>query len=155
MARHHDGARIAAERLPDIAREFDAAELFGDIAIGQRSAGRDGARDLVDVAVKLRHVGHIQLYVAEVDRLAVQQFDHAVDGMLHVGSRRGFLDIAVALMNSQARFFVAGHRQLHGDNSMFAPDDAAVADCGVEQCKFLVGHGSLHEGSSTASMLEI
>ena len=56
VARHHDRTWIAPKRLADVARQFDAAELFGDIAIGQRLARRDRARDVVDAAVELRNV---------------------------------------------------------------------------------------------------
>src|SRR6266704_5487960 len=47
VAGHHDRAGIVPERLADVTRQFDAAEPFGDIAVSERLAWRDGARDVV------------------------------------------------------------------------------------------------------------
>src|ERR1700722_5049912 len=48
VAGHDDRTGIAPERLADIARQLDAAEPFGDIAVSERLARWDGACDLVD-----------------------------------------------------------------------------------------------------------
>ncbi|MHC2435274.1 hypothetical protein ACVMB0_002649 [Bradyrhizobium sp. USDA 4451] len=57
------------------------------------------------------------------------------------GGRLG--DLAVALGNPLAGFLLGAHRQLHAGDAVLAPDDAAGADHGLEDCKMLAGHGSL------------
>ena len=54
MARHDRRKRILPHRLPDLARELDRAEPLGDVAIGERRAGRNCADDGVDPRVEFR-----------------------------------------------------------------------------------------------------
>ena len=104
--------------------------------LGQRRAGVDVQHRLV-VAMQIEHD------VGEIVRLAGEQLDHAVDRVLHLGRRRRLGEVAVTLGNPLAGLLFVAHRQLHAGNAMLAPDDAAGADHGLEDCKMLAGHGSL------------
>src|SRR6266851_6246420 len=143
VAGHHDRAGIAPERLADVTRQFDAAEPFGDIAVSERLAWRDGARDVVDAAVELGARVEIEHDIGEVVRLAGKQFDDPVDRALHLGRRRRFRDVAMALADTGTGLVLAAHRQLHPIDAPCAPHDAAAADRGIEYCKTVAGHGWL------------
>ncbi len=54
VAGHDDRKRVAPERLADGARGVRLADGAGDLAIGARGAGRDGARGFVNARVELR-----------------------------------------------------------------------------------------------------
>ncbi len=54
----------------------------------KRRAGRDRAGDRVDRAVELGHAGLVEDHAGQVDRLAVEQRDDAVDRGAHRGRRR-------------------------------------------------------------------
>jgi len=114
---------------------------FGDIAIGQRLARRDGARDVVDAAVEFRDILEIEYDVGEIVRLAGEQFDDTVDGALHLGGWRRFGDVAITLADAGAGLVLARHRQLDRIDAARSPSDAAAADRGVEYCKTVFGHG--------------
>jgi glyoxylase-like metal-dependent hydrolase (beta-lactamase superfamily II) len=132
VARHHDRTGIAPERLADIARQLDAAEPFGDIAVGQRLARRNGAGDIVDAAVELRNAVKIEHDFREIVRLAREQLDDSVDCVLHLGRRRHLRDVAITMADAGAGLVLAPHRQLHRVDAARAPRDAAAADRGVE-----------------------
>src|SRR3984957_9199530 len=102
MARHHYRTGIASERLADIARQFDTAQPFGDIAIGHRLARRNGAGDVVDAAVEFRNVFEIEHDIGEIIRLARKQFDDPVDRALYLGRRGRLGDVAVTLADALA-----------------------------------------------------
>jgi len=140
VARHHDRAGIAPERLADIARQLDAAEPFCNVAIGHSLARRDGARDVVDAAVEFGNVVEIEHDVPEIVGPAREQFDDAVDRALYLSRRRPLRNVAMALADAGAGLVLIGHRQLHRIDPAFAPDDAAAADRGVEDCKMVAGH---------------
>ena len=144
VARHHDRTGVAPERLADVARQFDAAELLGDIAIGHGLARRNVARDVVDAAVEFGNAVEIEHDVGEVVRLAREQFDDPVDGGLHLRRRRRLDEVVMALLQAGAGLFLVAHRQLHRDDAALAPHDAAAADRGVEYRKMVPGHGWLH-----------
>src|SRR6202041_751524 len=112
MTRHHDRTGVAAERLADIARQFDATEFLGDIAIGHGLARRNAAGDIVDAAVEVGHTVEIERDVSEIIGFTRQQFDDAIDRALHLFRRRGLADIAVALPNAGAGLLITAHRQL-------------------------------------------
>src|SRR6266702_3732258 len=143
VAGHHDRAGIVPERLADVTRQFDAAEPFGDIAVSERLAWRDGARDVVDAAVELGDPIEIEHDTGEVVRLAGKQFNDPVDRTLHLGRWRRFRDIAMALADAGTGLVLAAHRQLHSIDAPCAPHDAAAADRGIEYCKTVAGHGWL------------
>src|ERR1700694_2815259 len=143
VAGHHNRTGIAPERLADIARQLDAAEPLGDIAIGHRLARRDGARDLIDPAVEFGNAVEIEHDVGEIVRLAREQLDDPVDRALYFGGGRRLRDAAVALADAGTGLVFIGHRQLHRIDAARTPDLAAAADRGVEYCKMLVGHGWL------------
>src|SRR5258706_9708842 len=143
VARHHDRTGIAPERLADVARQFDAAEPFCNIAIGHGFARRDAARDVVDAAVEFGNVVEIEHDIPEIVGLTREQFDDPVDCALHLTRRRRLRDFAMALPDAGASPVFIGHRQLHRIDPAFPPNDAAAADRGVEYCKMVAGHGWL------------
>src|SRR5258706_15629439 len=143
VARYHDRAGIAPERLADIARQLDAAEPFCNIAIGHGLARRDGARDVVDAAVEFGNVVEIERDIPEIVRPAREQFDDPVDRALHLKRRLRFRNVAIALADAGAGLVLIGHRQLHRIDPAFAPDNAAAVDRGIEDCKMVAGHGWL------------
>src|SRR5258706_5019548 len=143
VARHHDRTGIAPERLADIARQFDPAEPFCNIAIGHGLALRDAARDVVHAAVEFGNVVEIEHDIPEIVGLAREKFDDAVDCALHLTRRRRLRDVAMALADADAGLVFIGHRQLHRIDPAFPPNDAAAADRGVEYCKMVAGHGWL------------
>src|SRR3974390_3797632 len=83
MTGHHNRTRVVPERLADVARQLEAAEPPGNVAIGHRLAGRNGAGDVIDAAVEFRYALQIEHDIPEVVRLALEQFDHAIDRVLH------------------------------------------------------------------------
>src|SRR5712692_7461189 len=71
VARHDDGDRILTERLSDVPRRLRRlAEPCRNLAVGERGARRDGARDLVDAAVERRQALHIEGDRRQIARLA-------------------------------------------------------------------------------------
>src|SRR6202158_6372575 len=97
---------MAPARLADIARQLDAAEALGDIAIGRRLARRDGAGDVVDTAVEFGNAVEIEGDIPEIVRPACEQFDDSVDCALHLSRRRRLRDIAMALADEIGRAHV-------------------------------------------------
>jgi hypothetical protein len=81
--------------------------------------------------------------VPEIVRPAREQFDDTINRALYLTRRRRFRDVAMALADAGAGLVLVGHRQLHRIDPAFAPDDAAAADRGVEDCKMVAGHGWL------------
>src|SRR5882724_873416 len=128
VAWHHDRTGIAAERLPDIPRQLDAAEPLGDIAIGRGLARRNAAGDVIDAAMELRNAVEIERHVVEIVRLALKQRDHALDGVLYFGRRRRLRDVAIALEDAGTGLVLASHRQLYPVDAARAPHDPATAD---------------------------
>jgi len=53
---------LAAHRA-DIARQFNAAETFGDVAIGHRPARRNGACDVINAAIKFAYAVEIEHHI--------------------------------------------------------------------------------------------
>src|SRR6202140_193033 len=135
VARHHDRTGIAPERLADIARQLDAAEPLGDVAIGHGLARRNGAGDVIDSAVELGNAVEIEHDVGKVVRLAREQFDDPADRALHFGRWQRLREFAMGLTNAGAGLVLAAHRQLHAIDAAGTPNDAAAADRGVEDCK--------------------
>ena len=143
-----DGVPEFNRGVYDIARQLDAAELLGDVAIGDGLAGRDGAGDLVDAAVEVGHAVEIERDVGEIVRLAREQFCDAVDRLSHLGGRFGLGGVGMALADAGADLLLAAHGQLRAVDTTRAPGDGTEADPGVEQGKMLVGHGLVPELAS-------
>src|SRR6202011_4535456 len=143
MAGHHDRTGIAPECLADVARQLDATEPFGDIAIGHRLARRDGAGDVIDAAIELGNAVEIEGDIPEIVRLAREQLDDTVDRALYFSRRRRLRDIAMALADAGPGLVLVPHRQLHATDAARTPHDAAAPDGGVEDCKAVSGHGWL------------
>jgi hypothetical protein len=113
MARHDDRKRVSSERLPDGARRAGRAEPRGDLAVRERRARQNRARDLVDAAVKRRHAIHVERDGGEIARLAAQQSNDAIDGALHVGWRRRLARVRKSREHACPRPGLARLRQLH------------------------------------------
>src|SRR5215470_15079197 len=79
MARHDDWERVASERLPDVARQPTFAEPHRDLAVRERRARRNAARDLVDAAIELRQAIHVERGGGKIACFPAQQRDDAVD----------------------------------------------------------------------------
>ena len=141
MAGHDDGDGIAPQRLADLARFVRHAQTLGDLAVGHGPAGRNGARDLVDLAMELGRVVEIDRDVAEIDGLALQQGQHAIDDALHAGGRRTLDRLRPALLQARARGLGGRRGQLEAGNALGIPGDAAAADRRVEKGERLCGHG--------------
>src|SRR5690242_7452989 len=90
MARHDNRERILPEGLTHRASGTALVEPRGDVAVGERLARRDAARDLVDAAMEGRNIPHIELDLGEIDRLSPQQRDNTIDRASHLGWRQTF-----------------------------------------------------------------
>src|SRR5439155_82390 len=73
------------------------AEPSRDLAVRERRARRDGARDLVDPTIERRHAIQVERDGGEVARLAAQERDDTVDRALDVGRRRRFARVRKSL----------------------------------------------------------
>ena len=140
MARHDDRERVAPERLPHGARRAARAEPRRDVAVRERRARRNGARDLVDAAVERRHAIHVERDRGEIARLAAQERDDAVERALHIGRRRRFARVRKSLQQARARLELARLRELHADDPALAPRDAAAANRRIEERKPVCRH---------------
>ena len=65
VAGNDDREWVGAQSLADGAGGARRVEFFGDLAIGQYLAGRDGAGDVVDAAVEVRDAVQVELGVPE------------------------------------------------------------------------------------------
>src|SRR4029079_1458062 len=139
-----DRTGVAAQRLADIARQLDAAELLGDIAIGHGLARRNRTRDVIDAAVEFGNAVEVEHDIGKVVRLAFEQLDDPLDRGLHFRRRLRLDEVAMALLQAGAGLLFIAHRQLHRGHAALGPNDAAAADRGVEYRKMVPGHGWLH-----------
>ncbi len=140
MARHDDRERVAPERLPHGARRAGRAEPRRDLAVRERRARRNGARDLVDAAVKRRHALHVERDGGEIARLAAEERDDAVERALHVGRRRRLARVGKSPQQARARLGLARLRELHADDAAPAPRDAASTDRRIEEREAVCRH---------------
>ena len=70
MARHDDRPGVLSERLADRLRQRAVAELYRDVAVGQRRTRWDGAGDLIDLPVERRQIAHIERNLTKVTAFA-------------------------------------------------------------------------------------
>src|ERR1700737_3440307 len=85
VARHNDRKRVAPERLPDLVRQTlsprlrlprtreGKGELFRDLAVGARRAGRNGARDLINPAIEGGDWVHVESDPGKIDQLTMEE----------------------------------------------------------------------------------
>jgi len=140
MTRHDDRERVLAECLPDCARRTWRPDARRDLAIRQRCARRDRARQLVHASMKSRHERHIQGDLREIAGLAAQQLDDLVDRTLYRRRRRALVHFGIAQDHSPSRRAGASFRQVHAADEAGAPCDAATTNGRVEQSKSSCGH---------------
>ena len=132
VAGHDDGEGVAPERLAHRARRARLAEPLRDLAIAQRGAGCDVARDLVDATMEGRYVRHVQRHVEQVARLAAQQCTDVVDRALHGGGRHGLARTGQPPPHARAQRLLIRFGQPHAGDAVLAPRDAARAERRVE-----------------------
>jgi len=132
MARDDDRKRIAAQRLPDVAREQPIAEARRNLSVGQRVTRGNRARDFVDTLFEGLDGVHVQAHIREVDGRAVEQRADALDRPDDL--RRRLAVKAVGETAAQTRPDARGVRfgQLESHDTARIPGDAAVADGRVE-----------------------
>jgi hypothetical protein len=145
---HHDRERVPAERLAHRARGARRAEPRSDLAVGERRARRDRARDLVDAAVEGRHALHVERDVRELARLAAQQRDDAALRALHVGRRRPLVGTRETRLHASARGLLARLGKLDADDAPLAPGDAASPDRRLEERKATFRHVADHRSTA-------
>ena len=97
MARHDDRERVSPECLPYGARRAGRAEPRRDLAVRERRARRNGARHLVNAAVKRRHAIHVERDRGQIAGLAAEERDDAVERALHIGRRRHLTRVGKSL----------------------------------------------------------
>lgn len=100
--------------------------------------------EAVDLAVKVRYPGHVELDGGQIRSPAVEQLDDVIDNMAYGGWRLGFGRFRKAPTHPGARLVVAAFGQLGADDSVCAPGEATVADPGGEDREALCRH----EGSA-------
>jgi hypothetical protein len=127
MTRHDDRERVASQGLPDLARRSRIAEPRRYLAIGERFARRDGARQLVNTSIELRHATHIEGNLRKIGCFAAQECDNAVDCGLHGGWGRHFFGVGAMPKQAGARFGFRRFRELHSHYTELVPDDAAAS----------------------------
>src|SRR3954466_6011363 len=76
MARHDDRPGVLSERLADRLRQRAVAELYRDVAVGQRRTRWDGAGGLIDLPVERRQIAHIERNLTKVMAFAADQRDN-------------------------------------------------------------------------------
>jgi hypothetical protein len=79
MARHNDRPGILRKCRADIASQGAVAQSFGNFAIGQRCTRRNGARDIIDAPVEVRHIVTVDAHASQVSWLAADQPDNILD----------------------------------------------------------------------------
>ena len=77
MARDDQRDRVAAERLPDRARERNVTEPPRDLAVGGRLAPLELEDVVIDLPVEIRLVAEIERHVVELDPLPLAVRDDA------------------------------------------------------------------------------
>jgi len=87
MTRHNDRKRILSQRLTDVGCKLNAAQAFGDIAIGESRSRRNSARDLVDAAVEIRYARRIENDIGKICRFTIHQRGDGVDGLTNLRRR--------------------------------------------------------------------
>jgi hypothetical protein len=134
VARYDERERVLTKRAPHGARGAAIAQPGRHLAVRERRAGRNGAGHLVDAAVELRHAVHVDYDRGEIARLAVQEGDDTVDGLLHLGRRRALLRAREPPEDATARPGLATRlRELHADDAAIPPRDPASADRRLEE----------------------
>jgi hypothetical protein len=133
VTRHDHREWVLPEGLADIARLRRVAEPGRDVAVRQRRAGRDRAGDRVDRSVKIRDAGLVEDDAGQVDRLAVEQRNDAVDRGAHRGRRRVGLDVGKPAPQAGDGPLARRFRQLQRHDAARSPGDRAGADRGVEE----------------------
>jgi hypothetical protein len=141
MAGHDDGPGVLAQRLAHVAGQQPVAQLHGDLAIGQRLAGRDGPRDLIDAVVERRHPLGIQSHAGEVDRLPLQQPADGLDGRGDLRRRLGLDHAGEAPEHPRPGALGQGLGQVHAHQPALVPRDPGPAEDGFEEGEERLGHG--------------
>src|SRR3954470_13458294 len=89
MAWHDDGEWILAERLADVARQQPIAQFCRYLAVGDGGARLDRACDLIDPAMEIGDMLHIERSTRKIAAFTTYQRDDVIDDLLDVGRRCG------------------------------------------------------------------
>ncbi len=108
--------------------------------MGAGFATRDHPDRLIDAAIEQRQAVHVDGDIDEVDGLAAQQRNDALDGVVDIGRRPEFARIGKLLQQAAPGLDLARFRQLHANNAGVAPCDTASAHRRVEGCVSVPSH---------------
>ena len=111
--------------MSDRLRRAWVAQARGDLAVGKRFTGRDGARDLIDPPLKWRHGVHVKNDRAQVVPAAGEQPANRVDRVLHLGRRRRFGRRRKPPLHAGTRPAFVRLGKLDAGHDVIAPRDAA------------------------------
>ena len=104
--------------------------------------------------MKRRHPIHVERYVGEIARLAVQQRDNSVDRTLHFGWGRGLTRGRESMEHPCTGLRLARLGKLDATDPSFAPRDAAAPDRGIEEGKAMCCHVEIVSPARTATLGE-
>src|SRR5215472_8380674 len=140
MTWHDDWERVLPERLADRARRAGRAKAGGNLAVRQCRAWRDAARDLVDAAMKRRHLVHVERSGREIARVAVEQRGNAIEGPPDFNRRHALARRREPLQHPCPRLLLVCLRELQAGDAAVTPSDAASPDRRVEKCETVGRH---------------
>jgi len=141
MAGHHDREGIAGERHAYVARRATLVQPRCDFAVRSSAAARYAAGEAIDFAIESRHAVQVERDRREIDRLALQQCDDALERVLHGPRRRRLARVRKAPQDPRPGLAVAPLGQTHGDDAALAPHDGAASDWRGEKRKAVLCHG--------------
>src|SRR5580704_17207362 len=128
MTRDNDRDGILRKCLRYIARQTAIAEPRGNFTVGDRLPRSNGASNVVDTAIEVRHAVEVERHGAQVFRLTIQQSNDVGDNALRVGWRRNLERARIAAHDAIVRGLLALFGNPYACDSAPTPDDAAVAD---------------------------
>jgi len=140
MARHYDREGIAGERHAYVARRAGLVQPRCDFAVRGSAAAGNAAGDAIDFAIEIRHAVQVERDRGEIDRLALQQRDDALERVLHGLRRKRLARVRKALHDPRPGLAVAPLGQAHGGNAALAPHDRAAPDRRGEKRKAVLCH---------------
>src|SRR5262249_43411659 len=102
-------------------------------AVGQRTAGRNSARHMVDAPIEVGHRAPVENRFAQIAPLAFEKRDDVLDRALDGSSGDCLAGLRVATKQSLSGRLIASFGKLHANDAALAPNNAAAPDGGLEQ----------------------
>ena len=133
MTGHDDREGIAPKRLPDRARRARGVEPDGDVAVRTGRAWWNGARNLVNAAMKRRYAFHVEHHSRQVARLSGKKRDYPINRTLNFGWGWGFASVWKSLKDTSQGVAFSPLRELNADYAALGPSNGAGADGRIEQ----------------------